>query len=112
MKNKHDFERQQQRLYELKKSHPTDYAHLYSISKSHDYATKQLKESVGNASLTKLKNRMWIAENSFGVTGVSLDGIKETADVREYIHELEESGVVTKGASSLKLTHPKIHRRY
>jgi hypothetical protein len=112
MKSKSYFIQQQQRTYELRKAHAHDYNKLLSKGFQSTTATKQLKQDVGRASLTRLKDRVWIAQNSFGVTGVSLDGIKETAEVREYVRELERTGVVTKEAGSLKLTHPKIYRRY
>ena len=112
MKSKTLFTKQQQNLYQLRKAHPSEYSHLYSISKSDKFATEHLKQDVGRANLTRLKDRVLIAQNSFGVTGVSLDGIQETADVKEYIKHLDQSGIATKGAGSLYLTHPKIYRRY
>ena len=103
--------RKQQDLYTLRKAHKTDYSKMIGIGFSHEQATERLKHDIGNANLTRLKDRVILAQNSFGVTGVSLDGIKETAEVKEYIRHLEESDIATKGVGSLKLIHPKIYRR-
>lgn len=111
MKSKTIFERQQRNIYELRKAHAPDYRHLLSVGYPEQKATERLRQDIGRANLTRLKDRVLIAQNSFGVTGVSLDGIKETAEVKKYIKELVDSGVVTRSAGSLKLTHPKIYRR-
>lgn len=104
--------RKQQDTYTLKKAHKDQYSKMLGVGYSERQATQRLKQDIGNANLTKLKDRVLIAQNSFGVTGVSLDGIRETADVKEYINELISSGIVTRGTGSLKLIHPKIYRRY
>ena len=112
MKSKSVLLKQQRNIYELKKTHSKDYSHLLLIGYQDKTATARLKHDIGRANLTRLKDRVILAQNSFGVTGVSLDGIKDTSEVKEYIHHLEQSGIATKGAGSLHLTHPKIYRRY
>jgi len=112
MKSESVLLKQQRNIYELKKTHQKDYSHLLLIGYQDKTATKHLQHDIGRANLIRLKDRVILAQNSVGVTGVSLDGIKETAEVKEYIKHLDQSGIATKGAGSLKLTHPKIYRRY
>jgi hypothetical protein len=112
MKSQPYFQKQQRSLYELKRTHAKDYSKLLSIGYQDKSATERLKHDIGRASLIRLKDRVILAQNSFGVTGVSLDGIKETAEVKEYINHLEQSDIAKKGAGSLHLIHPKIYRRY
>ena len=98
------FIRQQRSTFELKKAHPDVYHHYRSVGYEPEQATKMLKHNVGRANLQKLQDRFHIAQGSLTATGVNLDGIKETAEVKAYINQLVSAGLVTRGAGVLRLT--------
>jgi len=87
------------------------YKHLISIGYNHDQAVNKLrKEAVHMAGPEKLRQRLMIAKDKFGVTGVTLGGIRLTKDVLDYIKELEDANVIEpykKGQDVLKLKHSR-----
>jgi len=88
------------------------YKHLISIGYNHDQAVNKLrKESIHMAGPEKLRQRIMIAKDKFGVTGVTLAGIRLTKDVLAYIKELEKADIIEpykKGQDVLTLKHPRI----
>ena len=88
------------------------YKHLISIGYNHDQAIKKLrKEAVHLSGVEKLRQRIKIASEKFGVTGVTLGGIRLTKDVLDYIKELERADIIEpykKGQDVLTLKHPRL----
>ena len=85
-----------------------EYNHLISIGFTKDQAIKRLKSGSG---VDKIKKRIALAKKQFGVTGVSLSGIRNTKDVLSYIKKLENANVIekyVKGNDTLRLKNPKI----
>jgi len=85
-----------------------EYNHLISIGFTKDQAIKRLKSGSG---VDKIKKRIALAKKQFGVTGVSLNGIRITKDVLAYIKKLETAGVIehyVKGHDVLTLKSPRI----
>jgi len=79
----------------------------------HDKAVARLIKGFKMNSLDKLKQRIMTARMRVGVSGVSLDGIRMTEQVKKYIKKLVELDVVQpyhKGQQSLKLVKPKVWR--
>jgi len=87
------------------------YKHLISIGYNHDQAVNKLrKEAIHMTGPEKLRQRIMIAKDKFGVTGVTLGGIRLTKDVLDYIKDLEKDNVIEpykKGQDVLTLKHPR-----
>lgn len=87
------------------------YNHYLSVGYTTQEALSKLKKKEKVNSLEKLIARVDIAINTFGITGISLDGIRITDEVKKYIKDLTNQGLIypyIKGQSTLRLTHPKV----
>ena len=100
--------------YQLKHRYIDKYKHLKAVGYSEKLATKLLRKDASMSSLAKLKDRTVFASNQFGTTGISLQGIRITDDVKDYIKDLEDRDVILphkKGQDILYLKHPKVWER-
>lgn len=86
------------------------YKHLKSIGMSEVQTTRMLRRDSSMSSLAKLEHRVNFASSQYGTEGISLEGIKVTEDVKDYIKHLESQDIIlpyTKGNDILRLAHPK-----
>jgi len=87
-----------------------EYNHLISIGYNKEQAIKKLKNKPKGSSVDKLKQRVKQTKDQFGVTAISLKGIRITKPVLDYIKKLEKTDVIEHyidGHDILKLKNPK-----
>lgn len=110
-KSKQLHKKQQLSRYQLIHRYYDKYRHLLSIGFTEKQALKHLQYDSSMGSLPKLQHRVGIAQYTVGTVGVSLENIRLTKDVRDYINQLESGGIIfpyKKGQTTLKLTKPKV----
>jgi len=87
------------------------YNYLLGVGYTKEQTIKKLRKGTKLDSLSKLQHRVGVAQHQVGVTGVSLDGIRITENVKSYIKSLVDANIVHsyhKGQSTLRLTKPKV----
>ncbi|GAH49138.1 unnamed protein product [marine sediment metagenome] len=97
--------------YQLIRRHLDKYNKLQAVGFNPNDALKELKKSVSMSSIDKLKFRYDSNKNNAGITSISLQGIKRTAQVDKWIDDKVEKGLLIDRKFSLYFPpDPKLKR--
>ena len=110
-KSKQQISKQQISDYQLVRRHLDKYNKLLSVGFSKEEAIKRIKKDASMTSLDKLVYRYEAYKNQPGVTSISLQGIRRTAKIDNWIKDMVDKGLLIDKKYSLYYPpNPKLKR--